>query len=130
MFRPTVRTLPLPFSQLKIFLDVSALVTPLRGRKEASHFLQSSPNLFGLVFQLIDRMTKIGDRHFSGAFRYLSNKGEFSLDPCPELYFDLVPGDLLPGGFTTLVLIQGPVPGEAGDARGAIEIRFLFRFRI
>src|SRR5262247_3836896 len=57
MFGPTGRTLPLPFSQLQIFLDISALVTPLRGREESSHFLQFSPNLFGLVFQLIDRPT-------------------------------------------------------------------------
>ena len=57
MFGPTVRTLPLSFSQLQIFLDVSALVTPLRGRKESFHFLQFSPNLFGLVFQLIDRLS-------------------------------------------------------------------------
>src|SRR5215475_9813852 len=57
MFHPTVRTPPLPFSQLQIFLDVSALVTSLRGREESSHFLQFSPNLLGLVFQLIDRPT-------------------------------------------------------------------------
>src|SRR5215475_501014 len=78
----------------------------------------------------IDRLTKIGDRHFSGAFRYFSNIRKFSLDPRSELYFELVPIDLLPGGFTSLVFIQGPVPGEAGDARGAIEIYFLFRCRI
>src|SRR5215475_7215070 len=78
----------------------------------------------------IDRLTKIGDRYFSGAFRYFSNKRKFSLDPRPELNFDLVPGDLLPDGFTSPVLIQGPVPGEAGDAGSAIEICFLFRCRI
>src|SRR5215475_2161418 len=57
MFGPTVRTPPLSFSQLQIFLDVSALVTPLRGREESSHFLQFSPNFFGLIFELIDRPT-------------------------------------------------------------------------
>src|SRR5262245_58768804 len=55
MFGPTVRTLPLSYSQLQIFLDISAHMTPLRGREESSYFLQFSHNLLGLVFQLIDR---------------------------------------------------------------------------
>src|SRR5262245_25084745 len=78
----------------------------------------------------IDRLTKIGNRHFSGAFRHLSNKGEFSLDPRSELNFDLVPVDLMPCGFKSLVFIQSPVPGEAGDSGSAIEICFLYRCRI
>src|SRR5262249_51019669 len=78
----------------------------------------------------IDCLTKIGDRHFSGAFRNFVNKWEFSFDPCSELNFELVPINLLPSGFTSLVLFQRPVPGEAGDAGGAIEIRFLVRCRI
>src|SRR5215813_4734570 len=49
MFGPTVRTLPHTIRQLKIVIDVSTLVTPLRGRKESSHLLQFPPNLFGLV---------------------------------------------------------------------------------
>src|SRR5215510_1249085 len=57
MFGPTVRTLPFPIRQLKIFLDLSAHVTPLRGRKESPHLLQFPPNLFGLVFESIDRLT-------------------------------------------------------------------------
>src|SRR5262249_44374554 len=78
----------------------------------------------------VDRLPKISNRRFSGAFRHLSYKGEISLDPRPELYFDLVPINLLPGAFTPLVLFQGPVPGEAGDAGSAIEISFLLRCRI
>jgi len=38
---------------------------------------------FGLVIG-IDRLTKISDRDFSGAFCNLSNEGEFSLDPRPN----------------------------------------------
>ena len=101
----------------------AALASPLKLR------FRLRIRAFGLVIG-IDRLTKISDRDFSGAFRHLANKREFSLDPCPELNFDLVPIDLQSGGFTSLVLIQGPVPGEAGDAGSAIELSFLFRCRI
>src|SRR5262245_66220018 len=73
----------------------------------------------------IDRLTKIGDRHFSGAFRHLANKRKFSLDPSPELYFDLVQGDLLPGGFSSLVLFHSAVPGVEGKARREMGIRLM-----
>ena len=78
----------------------------------------------------IDRLAEIGDRHFSGAFRNLVDKGKFRLDPRSKLFLDLIPINLLPGGFAPLVLFQSPIPGEAGDAGSAIEIGLLWRCRI
>src|SRR5262249_48189596 len=74
----------------------------------------------------VDRLAEIGNRRFSGAFRNLVNKWEFSLSPCSKLLLDLIPIDLLPGRFASLVFFQSPIPARTGDAGSAVKISFLW----